>query len=169
MKKKIVFLLIICAVFFTACQKNQSEYVQRAEESKNTAFPIISESKLDTVMNNPDHILNTKEKDIKRYELHIDGANVCGMIAFDNCIILVDNKNGQLLVADKNGDVKERVGKLGSAPLEFQKPTGITKDDQYVYVLDDGNSRVQILDHKLNYVKEFVIDKSELCAQTKGG
>ena len=163
MKKRIVFLLIICTVFFTACQKNQSEYVQRAEESKNTAFPIIDESKLDAIMNDPNHILNTKEsKDVKRYELHIDGANVCGMTAFDNRILLVDNKNGQLLVADKNGDIIERVGKLGSAPLEFQKPTGITKDNQYVYVLDDGNSRVQLLDHELNYVKEFGIDKSEL-------
>lgn len=163
MKRKIVFLLITCTVFFTACQKNKSEYVQRAEESKNTAFPIIDESKLDTIMNNPDYTLNTKEsEDVKRYELHIDGAKVRGMLALDKHMILVDYKNGQLIVVDENRNVIDRVGEFGSAPLEFQKPTGVTKDEQYIYVLDDGNSRVQLLDHRLNYVKEFNLDKSEL-------
>lgn len=163
MVKKVLFLLFICSIIITGCQQNKSEYLQRAEESENTSLPIIREEELNTNMNNPELILNTKKNEnVNCYELHVSNSKICGMIFLDKKMLLVDYKNGKIIIMDKQGDIMNQVGKLGSAPGEFQNPTGIAKSQQYIYILDDGNSRVQIMDYDLNYVKEIPIDKSEL-------
>lgn len=156
-------LLLVSAVFLAACQNSQSEYKQRMKESKNTSLSIVEEKDVDSLILDSENTLDVKtESGVKVSELRVDGAKICGMTSLNNDILLADNKNGQLLLMNQEGEVTKRIGSLGSGPLEFQNPTGITKDGQYVYVLDDGNSRVQILNHNLEYVKEIKLERSEL-------
>lgn len=163
MKKKIFFLGLACALLISGCQKTQSEYEQRMMESKDSDFPIVKEKELEAFMDNEENSIDTKEADgVTRSEFQIMNAKICGMVEVEDHLICVDYENGQLVIVDKKGKVIEKKGKLGSAEGEFQDPTGITKDEKYIYVLDDGNERVQIFDHDLQYVKEVAIDKTDL-------
>lgn len=161
--KTVVFLFLASTVLLTACQKTKSEYEQRAQESEGSSLPIAKEKEVDALLLDPRNTLDVKQKSgVISSELYVDGAKICGMVSLDKEILLADHENGQLLLMDSEGKIQERIGELGSGPLEFQKPTGITKDSQYIYVLDDGNSRVQILDYDLEYVREVKIDRTEL-------
>jgi len=50
----------------------------------------------------------------------------------------------------------------GKGPGEFQNPYGLAVDAQgYLYVNDRGNSRVQVFDSSLNFIKSFYIGQAE--------
>jgi len=49
----------------------------------------------------------------------------------------------------------ESVGKLGTNVGEFQWPFGVRYHNRQVYVCDSQNSRVQVFDSNLNYVRSF--------------
>ena len=80
-----------------------------------------------------------------------------GMITHENNIIICNQKNNCLSIYDMSGTRLRDVGALGNAPLEFNKPTGITKDSNYFYVIDANNHRIQVIDFEFRFVKEYAI------------
>jgi len=49
-----------------------------------------------------------------------------------------------IIVYNLSGDLIKQFGKLGSGPSEFDAPVGMDIDDQFIYITEYGNHRVQI-------------------------
>lgn len=64
-----------------------------------------------------------------------------------NNVLVVDVKNGQVVVFDKqSGQLIDRIGKMGREPGEFGTPTNIAVDgDNNIYVSETGGFRIQKL------------------------
>ena len=79
-------------------------------------------------------------------------------------IVVSDTEEHKLVILDKEGNRIKEIGKIGGGPLEFSKPTDIYYDEEtgYVYILDNGNMRVQILSENLEYVNEVSLSDIEL-------
>ena len=67
-------------------------------------------------------------------------------------LLVTDVENHCLVVLDQDMNPIQTIGKLGSAPLEFNGPTAIAINDDNYYILDNGNRRVQILNADFEYV-----------------
>ncbi|BDF35471.1 hypothetical protein CE91St62_35340 [Lachnospiraceae bacterium] len=164
MKKPVwICLAVFVTLSLTACQK--SEYAKKMEESKDSAIPIVKEMELDGD-SFEEEFLNEAPIKVADKNIKLDKTEIMGMVFTADGMLLVDGLNSQLIILSPDGTVLEKKGKLGSSPGEFQNPTGITKDDTYIYVLDDGNNRIQLFDMEMEYVKEITIDKSGFEAQT---
>lgn len=80
-----------------------------------------------------------------------------GIICRENDILICDVAANNIRILDLSGNKLSEIGKLGNAPLEFIRPTGIAQTDQYIYVIDSGNDRIQVLDHNFTFVYEIAL------------
>jgi hypothetical protein len=72
-------------------------------------------------------------------------------------IYVCDTPRHMLIILDKKGHVISTLGKRGggSAPAEFKYPTQVVARAGEIFVLDVGNSRVQILDQRGQFRREI--------------
>ncbi len=78
-----------------------------------------------------------------------------GIVCREEDILVCDYSGNKIVILDMDGNYLGEAGTLGSGPLEFIRPTGITRVDQYIYVIDSGNNRLQVLDQELGFVREI--------------
>ncbi|HEU5251416.1 MAG TPA: DUF2298 domain-containing protein, partial [Thermoanaerobaculia bacterium] len=77
-------------------------------------------------------------------------------VSTDGRVWVADTGNKQLVVYDASLKQLQKIGKLGSGPLEFSDPVGIAVGpSNTVYVADAGNSRIQILNDKGQFQREI--------------
>lgn len=82
-----------------------------------------------------------------------------GIALIDEDLLIADTSNNRLVLIDVNGKMKKEIGKMGNGAGEFVNPTGITVDNEgYVYVLDSGNSRIQVFDKSFKFIKQIAIN-----------
>lgn len=82
-----------------------------------------------------------------------------GGVLFDGTDLLVCDLGEHCVVRlTADGEFVERYGELGTEPGNFTKPTAIMAHEEEIYVLDSGNSRVQIFDGAMNYVREIAFE-----------
>lgn len=94
-----------------------------------------------------------------------DGYTMYDFILSDGKIIATDSKNDCLLIIDpKSGETKVH-GQKGSGNDDYLHPRGIWLNNDTVYVMDSGNSRIKILDRNLSYKDSIDISDIELWAQ----
>ena len=62
-------------------------------------------------------------------------------------------------ILDSFGEIKGQVGNLGNASGEFVRPTGLAVWNDRLYVIDSGNSRVQILDENFHTIRSIELDQ----------
>lgn len=74
-----------------------------------------------------------------------------GIVAFNGQTIVADRENHCVFVLDSMNNIVKKIGSIGSGENEFCEPTGITQDENHVYVLDAGNSQIKILDKDLDF------------------
>lgn len=48
-----------------------------------------------------------------------------------------------------------KFGSSGSGDGQFDNPQGIAVDDNYIYIVDNSNNRIQVFDHSFDYVTQF--------------
>ena len=75
----------------------------------------------------------------------------------DNCMLIVDIYQHCILKFSSDGELITKVGKRGSSYLEFEMPLGaaIHPDNKRLYVADQFNDRVQILNPDLTFYSSF--------------
>lgn len=78
-------------------------------------------------------------------------------VAFSQGRVLIADgyTNNRIAVYNREGTFLEQWGEAGDGPGELNLPHGISADDDYIYVADRENSRVQLLSLDGNPVKEF--------------
>lgn len=78
------------------------------------------------------------------------------VILKDRHFAILDHTLKQVNVFDKSGDFVRRIGKTGSGPGEYLRPTDICSDDnQNIYILDNRLKRVSAFDSMGNYKYSF--------------
>ena len=58
---------------------------------------------------------------------------------------MADTRNHRIQQFDEECNLVSAIGKHGSAPGQFDNPTGLAFKGDKIYVADSGNGRIQIL------------------------
>jgi sugar lactone lactonase YvrE len=91
----------------------------------------------------------------KKVFLGQSGVRITGIVFSRGRFFCLDTPNHRLLCFDSKGEFKFQVGQRGTAPAEFNYPTHITADNDYIYINDAMNFRVQVMDHDGRFVRAF--------------
>ena len=102
--------------------------------------------------------LDLKKKKIRKWSLFQFGRPTG--IAYDSgthLFYISDTAAHQIVVLDRNGSEKFRIGQRGVGPGEFNFPTDIWVDEVKgrVYVTDSLNARIQIFSTDGDYIRKF--------------
>lgn len=133
--KKIIYLAYsLCLLFFLAgCAQQEEREIDHV------------------VVRRDDYSLTEIGKDITKL------TAPCGILCRTDDILVCDRRENCIVILNKEGEYAGKVGALGSAPLEFIRPTAIAQDQNYLYVIDSGNERIQVLDHQMSFVREIAL------------
>jgi DNA-binding beta-propeller fold protein YncE len=66
-------------------------------------------------------------------------------------VFVADTGGHRVVVFDEKGNLLQRIGAKGTAEGFFQAPRDVAANDDFLYVLDSGNSRVQKFKVVRNY------------------
>lgn len=86
------------------------------------------------------------------------GITPFGAAALENSVLICDMGNNCLIEFDFQGNEIRKVGQSGSGNGEFFHPSGLAYCNERFYIVDSGNSRIQILDMNLEYQGEYALD-----------
>ncbi|MDO4720516.1 MAG: 6-bladed beta-propeller [Peptostreptococcaceae bacterium] len=94
-------------------------------------------------------------------------GSAAGICSMEGRLVVSDEEKHQLVLLTPEGRILDRIGKLGSAPLEFNQPGDLfwQEEEKILYVLDGGNHRVQRLDKDLRYIDEISLKDMEVFAK----
>lgn len=169
MRKKILISIIIAVLFIvTGCSilHSQSPFYKEVKESGDYILPIRYDDNLEEEIQ--ENIFNFDHKYGPEYQVdewEVDGVDSPGgILCREQDILITDSKNDHLVVADYEGNVLRTIGKSGNGPLEFLSPGDMTAYNDKIYIIDQKNYRVQILDADLNYLDEIetrIVDQND--------
>lgn len=109
------------------------------------------------------YIRPEKEPYIKSDTIKPEGNyTVHDFIMSDGKIIATDSKNDCLLIIDPESGETETRGQKGNGNDDYLHPRGIWLNNDTVYVMDSGNSRIKILDRDLNLREAIDISSVKL-------
>ena len=74
-------------------------------------------------------------------------------------IYVSDSKNHCVTKLNRDGALLRTIGRYGSGQGEFNSPRGLKLMEGQLYVCDVGNSRVQVFNKQLDFVKSFDVGK----------
>ncbi|HSS45438.1 MAG TPA: DUF2298 domain-containing protein, partial [Thermoanaerobaculia bacterium] len=79
-------------------------------------------------------------------------------VAADGTVWVTDTGDKRVVVFDKDLKERQRIGHVGSGPLEFSEPVGIAVGPGgSIYLADPGNRRIQILDARGGFVGALAV------------
>lgn len=84
----------------------------------------------------------------------------CGIIVITGALLCAVLFKYQLWLDEMANGSKE-VGGTGSGEGEFISPSAITMCNEKIYVLDQGNNRIQVLDKELDYIEEIKLKNTQ--------
>lgn len=93
------------------------------------------------------------------FERKIKYSQLAGIANFGSNIVVARPDQNCLEILDSFGEIKGQVGNLGNASGEFVRPTGLAVWNDRLYVIDSGNSRVQILDENFHMIRSIELDQ----------
>jgi len=82
-------------------------------------------------------------------------SRITGILLVKGIFFCVDTLNHRILCYDLKGKLTRSFGERGSGEGEFNFPTHIAADSEYIYVTDALNFRIQIFDHSGAFVRAF--------------
>jgi DNA-binding beta-propeller fold protein YncE len=82
-------------------------------------------------------------------------SRITGILLVKGIFFCVDTLNHRILCYDMEGALTQSFGERGSGEGEFNFPTHIAADNEYIYVTDALNFRIQIFDHSGAFVRVF--------------
>lgn len=157
MKKKKFVLTIFCMILIsvTGCQKSENYKMTKA--SKNDVLPIYEQNAEELQGVSELQILQDVYKSGYKFEEWIiEGVEEPGgILALEEAFIVSDRENDCIFKVDNNGNIIDEIGQTGSGNGEFLKPSALAVYNHEIYVLDQGNNRIQILDENLVYDREI--------------
>lgn len=160
MKKtiKLILLIFIFAASSIGCQKTENYKIMEA--SQNELLPIYDENSHE--LDGEKSILMTLEDvytpayDTKELQIE-EIKKPTGIYCREEDILITDGEKDCVYSIDFDGNMLGSIGTTGNGEGEYLSPAAITGFEDEIYILDQGNNRVQILDKNLSYVREIVL------------
>lgn len=158
MRKNYIYLCTtgILLLTLTACGKKTEA---GAGEHQLPQQPLrLTEEEMEEMLNSPADPLFTEyeeEYDVDMWTGEEKGIEQpAGICVAEDAVFICDFKGNCIVELDLDGNYVASYGELGAEEGNFSEPTAITYHDGELYVLDRGNSRVQIFDPDMNYQRE---------------
>lgn len=82
-------------------------------------------------------------------------SRITGIAFREGIFYCVDTRNHQILCFDIEGELKASFGKRGTDHGEFNFPTHIAIDNQYLFITDALNFRIQVFKHSGEFIRAF--------------
>ena len=150
-------------LFIVACKEkdysgDNSWLINRGE---NSLKPIINKSKmvevdLDSITYDTlsvEKVINGDNEKNPDKKLFISSAN--DILISNDSLLILDFRQNCIIVSDFNGELKDKIGRFGRGPGEYNSPYCFAMNNKYYFVYDNNNARIQILDRKFKYVKSI--------------
>ncbi|GAA0365886.1 NHL repeat-containing protein [Bacillus horti] len=99
-----------------------------------------------------------EEYSIEELELEVELKEPRGLTMIGDDLIIVDSGNNRLLRINKSGKLVQTIGETGHGNGEFLNPVAVAVDEQFIYVADSGNSRVQKLTMDGSFIEDWKIE-----------
>ncbi|MFC2163973.1 6-bladed beta-propeller [Acidobacteriota bacterium] len=80
-------------------------------------------------------------------------SRITGILFAKGIFFCVDTRNHRILSFDGDGELTKSFGGRGSGQGEFNFPTHIAADNEYIYVTDALNFRIQIFDFRGEFIR----------------
>lgn len=131
---------------------------------KNNEYALTFEKEEDFSYDKSSELENryNKNYNLSKISLEREGVKeISGIDFVDSKILITDTKTDRLMMFDKKFNLIKSIGKTGNGRLEFIKPSNVKYANGYIYVLDYGNQRIQVLDKNLSYIKEYIFEKAD--------
>ena len=85
-------------------------------------------------------------------------ANPCDMvISSEGLIYILDSKDNDIKVFEKDGSFLKCFGRTGQGPGEFGRPWSLSIVEGKIYVTDTGNRRVQVFSDDGEYLRSYKV------------
>ncbi len=75
-----------------------------------------------------------------------------GILVINDRVLIADSSDNCIYIFSNNGELINAIGKTGNAEMQFLNPSQVVYENSKYYILDSGNSRVQILDEDFEYL-----------------
>lgn len=161
MKHSIGVLTILTGgLLLSACGNTKEENTGTGRTLPETIPVMYSESEAEEFHNIPDDPLCDEYEEV--YNVNIWDAEQTGngrpygICAVGDAIYVCDFDESCVVKLDKSGNRIASYGEYGEGEGQFRNPTAILHHDDLIYVLDQGNHRIQIYDENMNYLREVV-------------
>ena len=147
----------ILLLALTACGKKTV-----SEQSRTHRIPQkplrLTEDEEEEIANIPADPLFTEYEDVYNVEMwskeQTGIEQATGICVVENSVYVCDQVGNCVVELDLDGNYVATHGALGAEEGNFTRPIAIVYHEEKLYVLDYGNSRIQIFDKKMNYQRE---------------
>ena len=153
----VVLGIVACLI---GCQK--SDNYELMKESKQQVLPIYE--KKDAEVQGEKCALETLQ-DVYKSDYILEEWKIekigepGGIFCNDEAVLISDKKTDCIFEVDYAGNILKEVGGTGEG--EFISPSAITMCNEKIYVLDQGNNRIQVLDKELDYIEEIKLKNTQ--------
>lgn len=155
-KKKFVLVFLgLALICMAGCEKSENYKMTKA--SKDDVFPIYEQNAKELQRTSELQTLQDVYKsgyEFEEWQLK-DVKEPGGMLILEDAFIVSDREADCVFKMDHSGNVIAKMGQTGNGNGEFLKPSALAAYDHEIYVLDQGNNRIQILDEDLAYNREI--------------
>ncbi len=157
-KQKIVLLFLgmaLICICMAGCEK--SERYEMAKASKDDMFPIYEQDDEDLQEVSELQTLQDVYKsgyEFEEWQLK-DIKEPGDILVLEDAFVVSDRQADCVFKIDHSGNVIAQMGQTGNGDGEFLKPSALAAYNNEIYVLDQGNNRIQVLDEDLAYNREI--------------
>lgn len=156
-------LTLLSLLILSSCTQNKQNFNYSSKELNTllNAAPIKTID-LDKI---PSNILTPKsKKDVIGKNSTESKPFLVGLIgnaiSINDINYILDRSQSKIVKTDKAGFTNSLIGESGRGPGEFEQISKIVHNNDYIYILDGGNSKVHLFDHNWNFITSYILKNS---------
>lgn len=160
MRRTRIFIAMAGGILLLSACGNTKKAARAGRTLPDTIPIMYTETEAEEFHNTPIDPLCDEFEDV--YHINIWDAEQTGIgrpygvCAVGDAIYVCDFDGSCVVELDKSGNRVASYGEYGEGEGQFRNPTAIIRHDGLVYVLDQGNNRVQVFDGEMNYLRQVV-------------
>ena len=154
----LILLGLICIM--TGCQPKHNENYQKMVNSQDDILPIYDYKDVENEISDLDNLQDIMSNAVVEEWKNDNVTSPCGIACLEEGIVVTDSETNSVIKIDYSGNVLKTTGQTGEEVLI--SPGAIAEYDQKLYVLDQGNHRIQVFGSDLNYIEKIDLKESKL-------
>lgn len=162
MRKKMLILLVVGSMscVMIGCQPKRNENYQKMINSQNDILPIYDYDDVENEISDLDNLQEIMSNAVVEEWKNDNIVKPCGIVCLEDGIVVTDSETNSIIKIDYFGNVLKTIDQSGEEKLI--SPGAIAEYAQKLYVIDQGNNRVQVFDSDLNYIEKIDLKESKL-------